>query len=39
MAVVDVDNEASLLPERIGMSRVEAIEAHDRPHVLFAARR
>jgi [ribosomal protein S5]-alanine N-acetyltransferase len=37
IAVVDAENEASLrVPERIGMGRVETIEAHGRPHVLFA---
>jgi ribosomal-protein-alanine N-acetyltransferase len=37
IAVVDVENEASLrVPERIGMTRTESIEAYGRPHVLFA---
>jgi RimJ/RimL family protein N-acetyltransferase len=40
IAVVDAENERSLrVPERIGMRRVETIEAHGRPHVLFAAAR
>jgi [ribosomal protein S5]-alanine N-acetyltransferase len=38
IAVVDAENVASLrVPERIGMKRVSTIEAHGRPHVLFAA--
>jgi ribosomal-protein-alanine N-acetyltransferase len=38
IAVVDVDNETSQrVAERIGMTRVETIEAHGRPHVLFTA--
>jgi RimJ/RimL family protein N-acetyltransferase len=38
VALVDAGNEASLrVPERIGMRRVGVIEAHGRPHVLFAA--
>ena len=38
VALVDAENEASLrVAERIGMARVETIEAHGRPHVLFAA--
>jgi RimJ/RimL family protein N-acetyltransferase len=37
---VDVDNEPSLrVAERLGMRRVETIEAHYRPHVLFEASR
>lgn len=40
IAVVDAENEASLrVSGRIGMSRVETIHAHGRPHVLFAASR
>jgi len=40
VAVVDEANEASLrVAERIGMTRTGTIEAHGRPHVLFAARR
>jgi ribosomal-protein-alanine N-acetyltransferase len=40
IAVVDAENETSLrVPERIGMRRVETIQAHGRPHVLFAAAR
>lgn len=40
VAVVDVENEASLrVLERIGMTRIEAIEAHGRPHALFASSR
>ena len=38
IAVVDIDNETSQrVAERIGMARVETIEAHGRPHVLFGA--
>jgi ribosomal-protein-alanine N-acetyltransferase len=38
IAVVDVDNETSQrVAERIGMTRIETIEAHGRPHVLFHA--
>jgi ribosomal-protein-alanine N-acetyltransferase len=38
VAVVDAENLASLrVAERIGMARIEEIEAHGRPHVLFAA--
>ena len=38
VAVVDVDNEASQrVAERIGMAPVETLEAHGRPHILFAA--
>lgn len=38
VAVVDEANEASLrVAERIGMTRIGTIEAHGRPHVLFAA--
>jgi len=37
VAVVDEANEASLrVAERIGMTRIEMIEAHGRPHVLYA---
>ena len=37
IAVVDAENEPSLrVPERIGMRKVETIQAHGRPHVLFA---
>jgi len=40
VAVVDAENEASIrAPERIGMTRIESIEAYGRPHVLFAASR
>jgi [ribosomal protein S5]-alanine N-acetyltransferase len=40
VAVVDAENEASLrVAERIGMGRIEEIDAHGRPHILFAARR
>ena len=40
VAVVDLENEASLrIPERIGMTRSEIIEAHGRPHALFVSRR
>ncbi len=39
VAVVDEENIASLrVAERIRMTRIETIEAHGRPHVLFAAR-
>jgi ribosomal-protein-alanine N-acetyltransferase len=39
VAVVDEENEASLrVAARIGMARMELIEAHGRPHILFAAR-
>ncbi len=38
VALVDTENEASLrVAERIGLTRMETIEAHGRPHVLFAA--
>jgi len=38
IAAVDAKNERSLrLPERIGMTHLGEIEAHGRPHVLFAA--
>jgi ribosomal-protein-alanine N-acetyltransferase len=38
IAVVDAENQRSLsVPERIGMRRIETIQAHGRPHVLFAA--
>jgi len=37
IAVVDEENEASgRLAERLGMVRIEAIEAHGRPHYVFA---
>jgi [ribosomal protein S5]-alanine N-acetyltransferase len=40
VAVVDLENEASLrVPERIGMTRTEIIEAHGRPHALFVSTR
>ena len=40
IALVDEENEASLrVPKRIGMTRMETIQAHGRPHVLFAALR
>jgi ribosomal-protein-alanine N-acetyltransferase len=40
IAVVDAENEASLrVPATIGMKKVETIQAHGRPHVLFAASR
>lgn len=40
IAVVDDANVASLrVAEQIGMTRLETIEAHGRPHVLFAAER
>jgi ribosomal-protein-alanine N-acetyltransferase len=39
IALVDEENLASLrVAERIGMTRLETIEAHYRPHVLFEAR-
>ena len=39
IAVVDEENVASQrVAERIGMTRLETIEAHYRPHVLFEAR-
>jgi ribosomal-protein-alanine N-acetyltransferase len=39
IAVVDEENLASQrVAERIGMTRLETIEAHYRPHVLFEAR-
>ena len=38
VAAVDAENEASMrVAERIGMASIETIEAHGRPHVLFAA--
>jgi RimJ/RimL family protein N-acetyltransferase len=38
IAVVDAANTASLrVAERIGMTREDEIQAHGRPHVLFAA--
>ncbi len=40
IALVDEENEASMrVPKRIGMRRIETIQAHGRPHVLFAASR
>jgi ribosomal-protein-alanine N-acetyltransferase len=40
IAVVDLDNETSQrVAERIGMTRVETIEAHGRPHLLFTTDR
>jgi ribosomal-protein-alanine N-acetyltransferase len=40
VAVVDEANTASLrVAERIGMARVERIEAYGRPHVVFSVRR
>jgi ribosomal-protein-alanine N-acetyltransferase len=40
IALVDEANAASLrVAERLGMWRIETIEAHGRPHVLFAAAR
>jgi [ribosomal protein S5]-alanine N-acetyltransferase len=37
IAVVDLENAPSLrVAERIGMARIETIEAHRRPHVLLA---
>jgi ribosomal-protein-alanine N-acetyltransferase len=40
VALVDVDNAASLrVAERIGMQRQGVVEAHGRPHVLFAKER
>jgi ribosomal-protein-alanine N-acetyltransferase len=36
VAVVDAENEASMrVAERIGMQRIDEIDAHGRPHVLF----
>lgn len=38
VAVVDAENAISLrVAERVGMTRRETIEAHGRPHILFAA--
>lgn len=38
IAVVDVENEPSLrVAERLGMERLESIEARGRPHVMFQA--
>ncbi|HVN60406.1 MAG TPA: GNAT family N-acetyltransferase [Gaiellaceae bacterium] len=38
VALVDAENEpSSRVAERIGMTRIETIERHGRPHVLFAA--
>jgi ribosomal-protein-alanine N-acetyltransferase len=40
VAAVDAENERSLpVPGRIGMRRLGEVEAHGRPHVLFAATR
>ena len=40
VALVDQANVASLrVAERLGLTRVETIEAHGRPHVLFATER
>ena len=40
VALVDIDNEASQrVAGRIGMQRVDTVEAHGRPHVLFEATR
>ena len=40
VAVVDADNASSLrVAERIGMERIGPIDAHGRPHVLFARSR
>ena len=40
VALVDVDNAASQrVAAKIGMDRIETIEAHGRPHVLFARAR
>ncbi len=40
IALVDAENQASMrVPPRIGMTRIETIEAYERPHVLFAALR
>lgn len=40
IALADEENVASQrVAEKIGMTRVETIEAHYRPHVLFEARR
>jgi RimJ/RimL family protein N-acetyltransferase len=39
IALVDEENHASLhVAERLGMTRLETIDAHHRPHVLFEAR-
>jgi ribosomal-protein-alanine N-acetyltransferase len=38
VAAVDAENQASLrVAERIGMTRIETIQAYGRPHVLFAS--
>ncbi|HEX3454471.1 MAG TPA: GNAT family N-acetyltransferase [Gaiellaceae bacterium] len=38
IALVDIENDRSArVAERIGMARIETIEAHGRPHVFFAA--
>jgi ribosomal-protein-alanine N-acetyltransferase len=40
IAVVDAGNHASLrVAERVGMTRMETLALHHRPHVLFAAQR
>jgi RimJ/RimL family protein N-acetyltransferase len=40
VAVVDAENEASLrVAERIGMARLDLIQAHGRPHIMFIANR
>jgi RimJ/RimL family protein N-acetyltransferase len=40
VALVDAENEASLrVAERIGMERQGTVDAHGRPHVLFAKER
>ena len=38
VAAVDAENDASMrVAERIGLARIDTVEAHGRPHVLFAA--
>ena len=38
IAVIDVANAASLrVAERIGMTKLDEIQAHGRPHIIFAA--
>ncbi len=40
IAVVDEENVSSLLvADRLGLAKVETIQAHGRPHVLFEAQR
>lgn len=40
VAVVDAENERSLrLAERLGMTRIDTIDAHGRPHVLYSTSR